>query len=190
MSETITNLQKAIEGETKAKKKYNLFSQKAKAEGYDNLAYLFRAISLAEQIHINNHRRAISISEKNDAVDERFEEIDITQISIDVKNTRLNLENVIKAEMDEFKKMYKNYIKTAEKENFDVAKLSFSLARKAEKQHAKAFKEYLKYLKKEKKILFKKIYICQICGNIEFDNPPENCPVCDHSQKFFKEINF
>ena len=83
--------------------------------------------------------------------------------------------------------MYKEFVKNAKKENSDVAELSFELARKAEKVHAGIFKDYIKYLDKNE-IPVKRIFVCQICGNVEFQKPPENCPVCDHSQEFFKEI--
>ncbi len=34
------------------------------------------------------------------------------------------------------------------------------------------------------------IYVCTICGNIEFAPLPDICPVCDHDKKFFKKISF
>jgi rubrerythrin len=189
MSNTVENLQKAIKGETEAKHKYNLFSQKAMTENLEDIAHLFKAVSFGEQIHIENHVKALEVLK-----DKEIGTIDQFNINIDntiqIEGTEINLKRSIQGEMDEFKNMYKDFVKIANKEDFDVAELSFTLARKAEKQHASAFKQYLKFLKKEKKIPFKRIYICQICGNIEFDDPPENCPVCDHSKKFFKEIKF
>jgi rubrerythrin len=86
--------------------------------------------------------------------------------------------------------MYKDFEKNASSEGKDVPELSFSLARDAEKVHADLFSKYLKNLKKGKNIKKQKIYVCQICGNVEFDEPPEICPVCDHSKEFYEEIRF
>ncbi|MFW9819068.1 MAG: rubredoxin-like domain-containing protein [Candidatus Thorarchaeota archaeon] len=42
-------------------------------------------------------------------------------------------------------------------------------------------------MEKKEIIEKQKIYVCQICGNVEFGAPPSVCPICDHSQKFFEE---
>jgi rubrerythrin len=84
--------------------------------------------------------------------------------------------------------MYKEFVKNSKKIGNNVAELSFTLAKKAEKIHVKIYSTYLKLLEKNKEIKFREIYICSICGNIEFDNPTPICTVCDHKQQFFKKL--
>ena len=84
--------------------------------------------------------------------------------------------------------MYKEFLKNSKKIGNDIAELTFSLARKAERIHAKICSKYLKLLENNKRIEFKEIYICSICGNIEFEPLPMICPICDHDQKFFMKL--
>ncbi|MHA1525826.1 MAG: rubredoxin-like domain-containing protein [Promethearchaeota archaeon] len=46
----------------------------------------------------------------------------------------------------------------------------------------------MKLLEKNKEFETVEIYVCTICGNIEFAPLPDICPVCDHDKKFFKKI--
>jgi rubrerythrin len=61
MSIVIENLKEALNGESKAKRKYELYAQKAKEENHPEIAHLFKAVSFAESIHIKNHLRALSV---------------------------------------------------------------------------------------------------------------------------------
>ncbi|MFX1567100.1 MAG: rubrerythrin family protein [Promethearchaeota archaeon] len=188
MSVVVENLKEAINGESIAKRKYELYAEKAKEENLPEIAHLFKAISSAEAIHIKNHVRALTVLAKSDVNLEEFVEVNEELLRSNVKNTISNLVDAINGETYETKKMYKNFIKNSKKEGTEVAELSFSLARKAEKVHAEIFSSYLKKLEKEEIIDNQKIFVCQICGNVEFGVPPSVCPICDHTQKFFKEI--
>lgn len=119
MSNTRENLRKAIKGETEARHKYNQFSQKAITENLETIAHLFKAISFAEQIHRENHIRALEVIK-----DKEIGPIDKMNIDIDntiqIEGTEMNLKRSIQGEMDEFNKMYKDFVKIADKEGFDV----------------------------------------------------------------------
>ncbi len=188
MSIVIDNLKEAINGENNAKIKYELFSENAIKESLNEVAHLFRATSFAESIHIKNHFKALSVITNST---NNFKEIGIPDqemLKNKVKDTLSNLQNAINGELYETKVMYKKFKKNAISQGNYIAELSFSLARDAERIHAKLFSLYLKLLKKGQSIKSKRIYVCQICGNIEFGNLPEKCPICDHNQTFFKEI--
>jgi len=190
MSIVIENLKEALNGESIAKRKYEMYAQKAKEENHPEIAHLFKAVSFAESIHIKNHLRALSVIQGSEIKLNDIVSVNEAELKQKVKDTALNLQDAIDGEIYETKKMYKQFEKNASSKGQDVAELSFSLARDAEKVHAELFSKYLKTLKKEKKIKKQKIYVCQICGNVEFNEPPEICPVCDHSKEFYKEINF
>ena len=53
------NLNVALNGERNAQAKYTAFAQKADQEGYGAVASLFRAAAAAEEIHGNNHEKAL-----------------------------------------------------------------------------------------------------------------------------------
>ena len=58
-AKTATNLQDAFNGESNATARYAAFSKKANEEGYKEIALLFKAASLAEKIHANNHKAVL-----------------------------------------------------------------------------------------------------------------------------------
>lgn len=187
MTAVIHNLKEAIIGESNAKRKYELYAEKAREENLPEVAHLFKAISAAEAIHNKNHIRALAVLTNADVNVEDFVEVNEVDLKNHVKDTNSNLIDAINGETYETKKMYKIFVKNSKKEGSEVAELSFSLARKAEKIHAKLFTEYLKLLENNKTIEKRKIFVCQICGNVEFEAPPSVCPICEHSQKFFRE---
>ncbi|MBY9007135.1 MAG: rubrerythrin family protein [Candidatus Lokiarchaeota archaeon] len=188
MSIVIDNLKEAINGEYNAKRKYKLFSEKAKNENLNKVAHVFKAISFAESIHIKNHLKALSIITKSSIEINPTEQIDDNILKGNINDTISNLEDAIKGENYESKIMYRKFVKNAANNEKNVAELSFSLARSAEKIHSKIYSNYLKDLKKKRHIVAEKIYVCKICGNVEFGEPPKKCPVCDHSSRFFLEI--
>ena len=51
----IENLKEAINGESNAKRKYELYAEQAMKENLPEVANLFKAVSQAENIHVKNH---------------------------------------------------------------------------------------------------------------------------------------
>jgi rubrerythrin len=56
---TAGNLRNAFCGESMAHMRYNIWSDRAGQEGFDNVARLFKAIASAETIHASNHFREL-----------------------------------------------------------------------------------------------------------------------------------
>ncbi len=189
MSLVADNLKEAINGESNAKRKYELFEEQAVKENLNEIALLFKAASYAESLHIKNHFKALSVITKATVNPEEFVKVDDNELKNHVQDTRANLQEAIDGETYEFKKMYKQFVKNAIKEGDLVSELTFRLAREAEKVHAKLYSNYLKQLEKNKEFEPVEIYVCTICGNIEFTPLPDICPVCDHDKKFFKKID-
>jgi len=59
MSKTEQNLKDAFAGESQANRKYLAFGEKAKREGYPQVAKLFRAAAEAETVHAHAHLRTL-----------------------------------------------------------------------------------------------------------------------------------
>jgi len=185
ISVVIENLNEAIIGESNAKRKYELFAEKALNEGFPEIAHLFKAISTAESIHIKNHLKAIEEITKKSVDLNAIVNIEENVLKKQVRNTRNNLIQAIAGETFEFKKMYKAFMKNAKKDDVYLAEFSFDLARKAEIVHSKLYIKFLQKLDKKEPFEEIDIYICRICGNVELKKKPKICPNCEHDQKFF-----
>lgn len=135
---TIDNLNSALKGETNANHKYELFAQKADEEGYKQIAKLFRAVSMAESIHRNNHKAVIlGLGGKPGIID-----YDLVKIG----STKDNLQTPIKGEAYEQDVMYPKFINKATVDKLPSAIKTFTYAQNAEKQHEKLFQEALNNL--------------------------------------------
>jgi rubrerythrin len=73
--------------------------------------------------------------------------------------------------------MYPPMLRQAEVEGHK-AKRMFAYAVKAEEVHAKLYQMALEAVQRGQDLAEAKIYICPICGDIEFGTPPESCPIC------------
>lgn len=150
---TMKNLQSAYQDEANAVHKYELYSNKAAQEGYDQVAKLFCAVSESEAIHMRNHRDAI---EKLGGTPEK-----IKYEKVSVNSTKMNLKLPITEESRESNDMYPEYIHEAKKENAPVAEKSFKYAEKSEAEHKMLFKEALHDLGKNKN---KDYYVSNVSG--------------------------
>jgi rubrerythrin len=75
MQTVIENLKHAINGESNAKRKYKLYSLKAREENLPEIAHMFEAISSSETIHIKNHIRALTVLTNSEVNNENFVEV-------------------------------------------------------------------------------------------------------------------
>jgi rubrerythrin len=155
MNNTTTNLKEAFAGESQANQKYLAFAKKAEKDGFRNIATLFRAAAEAERIHAEGHFGAMD----------------------GVKSTAENLEAAIAGETYEYTQMYPPMLKQAEAEGHK-AKRMFEYATKAEAVHARLYQMALDAARSGKDLPQDRIYLCPVCGDIEFGAPPESCPVC------------
>ena len=121
MITVVENLKEAIIGESTARKKYELFAEKATEENHPEIAHLFKAIGYAESFHIKNHIKALSkITNSQVDLNEIFK-LNEEEIKTQVSSTRDNLIQAIAGETFEFKKMYKSFRKNAKQEHTYLA---------------------------------------------------------------------
>ncbi len=156
MSQTITNLKEAFAGESQASQKYLAFARKAEKEGFKNVALLFRTAAQAERVHAEGHLGALD----------------------GIGSTAQNLQAAIDGETYEYTKMYPPMLKQAEADGHK-AKRMFEYAGKAEAVHAQLYKLALEAVQNGRDLPQDKIYVCPVCGHIEFGTPPATCPICN-----------
>ena len=155
MKTTTDNLKEAFAGESQASQKYLAFARKAEKDGFHNIATLFRTAAEAERIHAEGHFGAMD----------------------GIGSTVENLGAAIAGETYEFTQMYPPMIKQAEADGHK-AKRMFNYAAQAEAVHARLYQMALEAAQQGKDLPQDKIYLCPVCGDIEFGAPPETCPVC------------
>lgn len=163
---THDNLKEAFAGESQANRKYLAFAKKADADGFPQVAKLFRAAAEAETVHAHAHLRAMG----------------------GIKSTEQNLQEAVEGESYEFKSMYPPFLQEAQQENNKQAEISFKFALTVEEIHHDLYQKALTSVKASSDLPEKKIYICEVCGNTVYDEAPEKCPICNAPRAQFKEI--
>jgi rubrerythrin len=154
----------AFAGESQANRKYLAFAKKAEAEGFKQIARLFRAAAEAETVHAHNHLREAG----------------------GIKTTKENIAAAIGGETFEFQKMYPGMIEDAKAEDFKGAMKSFVYANEVEKIHADLFKKALAAMGSTPDADY---YVCQVCGNTVEGEAPDECPICRAKKQAFRKID-
>lgn len=177
-TETIENLNAAFRGESNANSRYTAFAQKADAEGYAQVAKLFRAAAAAEAIHRDTHKATIlKLGGAADA---------FALDAVTPGTTAENLQEAIKGESYERDTMYPAFLKVAKAENNHDAERSFHFAVSAEKEHAALYADALDQLGKNPSVGY---YVCPVCGNTTVGRPTdEKCPTCRKPTDKFVQI--
>ncbi len=160
------NLSAAFAGESQANRKYLAFAKKADADGFKQIAKLFRAAAEAETVHAHAHLRVMG----------------------GIGSTQENLEAAIAGEGYEVREMYPGFVAEAENEGNKAALASFRNALAVEKVHHALYTGALEAFKQGKDLKGERIWICPVCGNtVVGEKPPEKCAVCGvPGDKFFE----
>jgi rubrerythrin len=155
MPTTTENLATAFAGESQANRKYLAFARQAEKEGFPQVARLFRAAAEAETLHALAHLANMG----------------------GVGTTLQNLEKAVAGETYEFTEMYPPMVEQAKAEGHK-AKTMLDFANRAEKVHAGLFEQALAALRAGKDLAQLEVYLCPVCGHLEFGVPPDRCPIC------------
>lgn len=168
MSKTLDHLQAAFAGESQANRKYTAYAQKAEADGYPQIAKLFRAAAAGETVHALSEFKAKG----------------------GVKSTQENLQDAINGENYEVVTMYPEFLKDAEAENENQRAISaFRHALAVEKVHEAFYREALALLESGAKEEEYDYYVCPVCGYVEKRGAPDRCPVCGTPGAKFERIS-
>ena len=179
-TQTMKNLNAALNGERNAHAKYLAFAQKADEEGYGAVASLFRAAATAEQIHGTNHEKAMR---KLGGIP------DVKQETPTVQSTAENLQAAISGESHEQKSMYPEFILQARQDRSVPAIVTFEQAMRTEEEHAKFFEEALRDLDKLKGSGPRTYYVCTVCGYTTMDLNFEKCMNCFKPKDRYKPVS-
>ncbi len=158
-------LGEAFAGESQAHVKYLIFADKAREEGFSNVARLFEAIAFAEFVHARNHFEALgNLNETTDNL----------QVAIDGENWEVN-------------EMYPAYNAVAELQKESKAKKSIHYAIEAEKIHSALYTKAKQAVEEGRDIDIGELYICSVCGYTT-DSKVDRCPVCGAGSDRFKKF--
>lgn len=161
---TERNLAYAFAAESKASARNQAFALKAEQEGYPQIARLFRAVSDAESVHA---RRYLALMRG--------------KIGTTEQNLQAAFQHEIKANVEE----YAALIRQANEEEAKAPLTAFSQSRDVEAMHAQMYKRALNGMLEDRNPAY---YVCQVCGYVAEDDPPEKCPVCSAVRKKFKLV--
>ncbi|MBC8419826.1 MAG: rubrerythrin family protein [Desulfobacterales bacterium] len=161
---TERNLAYAFAAESKAAIRNEAFAKKADSEGYPQIARLFRAVSDAESVHA---RRYLLLMRG--------------KIGTTEENIETAFQNEIKANVEEYPRL----IKDASDEGKENVSKAFTLSRDVETRHAELYKKAMNDMLADRETEY---YVCQVCGYVNEDKAPDNCPVCGAVKGKFKLV--
>jgi rubrerythrin len=165
-SMTQDNLKAAFAGESQAHLRYAVFAEQAEREGLANVARLFRAASLSEQIHAASHLRSLG----------------------GIGKSAQNLETALCGEDFEIAEMYPAYVEVAQLQEEAGAKKSMERALAAEKVHSRLYGQARESAVGGKDVELGDMFVCEVCGFTMEGEVPERCPVCGALHTRFRKF--
>ena len=168
-TKTEQNLHTALSGESQAYLRYRWFESKAREDGYEEIARIFRETADNEKEHAEIWFRYLG----------------------GWSSTETNLDAAAGGEHFEWSTMYAEFEQTAKEEGFDVLAMLFAKVAAIEKQHEERYRHYWDDVKNAKCFTSDSAdtkWICLNCGHVvTAKEPPKICPVCSHEQGYFKK---
>lgn len=168
-SKTEANLRSAISGESQAAILYEFFAKRAKKDGFESIASIFRETADNEKAHAKIY-------------------LDLLDC---LHTTDKNLFAAAKAEKHENTKMYPEFARVAREEGFEAIAATFEMVGRIEAEHEKRFQK-LGYQVENGAVFSKGMeteWICTNCGHRHTGtDAPGICPVCKHPMAFFETI--
>jgi rubrerythrin len=133
--------------------RYMVFAEAADREGHPNAAKIFRAIAKAKMFHALSHLRAANFAD----------------------TTAENLQLAMEEETYDFKTAYPSMVQDAVDDDMLDARHSLEYGMSIGPVITKLISKAIGQPSDEKSGSY---YVCPICGNIEFGEPPAKCPFC------------
>ncbi len=166
---TYQNLQKAFEGEAVASTKYAIYGEKAREQGYEQIANIFDETSYNEREHCTIWMKILKGGE--------------------IPDTLTNLQDAYGGESFEWKSMYLSYAQEARREGYTQIAELFEGVANIEHHHDARYRKLANNILTDQVFCKrnKVVWICLNCGNLIYDEcAPECCPVCGYPKGFFQ----
>lgn len=181
-TQTEKNLLKSFAGESQAARKYEIFANVARKEGYEQIAAIFDETANHEKTHAKIFFEYL---------DGGMVEITASYPAGRIGDTIENLKKSAEGENEEWTQLYPEFAKTAEEEGFQKAANSFKVIAKVEEHHEKRYLELMERIKAGE--VFERTqkikWFCRKCGYVhESNKAPKQCPSCRHPQGYFEII--
>lgn len=176
------NLLASFAGESQARNRYTLFAQKAKEEGYEQIASIFRITADQELSHATQFFNLLEGG---------MVEIKAAYPAGVVADTKTNLREAAAGEREEWGELYSNFADVAEEEGFPKIALLYRNISKVEKMHEERYLKLLERLEKGEVFASEEPvrWYCRKCGYIvENKTAPKRCPVCGMDQGWFERF--
>jgi rubrerythrin len=181
-SQTEKNLLTAFAGESQARNRYTYAAEKAREEGFVQMALIFEETANQERAHA---KRLFKFLEGGEV------EIRAAYPAGVIGSTLENLKAAAAGEHYEQTEMYPNFAKTAKEEGFTQIAKAFEAIAVAEKQHEKRYTALAHNL--ESHHVFKRkertVWRCIECGYLhEGTEAPKACAACLSPQAHFEVL--
>ncbi len=182
-TKTEKNLLTAFVGESQARNRYAYFASKAKKEGYEQIAAIFRETADNEKEHAERFFKFLEGGEV---------EITAACPAGVIGDTKENLKSAAAGENYEHTKIYPEFAKVAEDEGFPEIAEVFREISVAERQHERRYLALLENIEKDRVFKREKVvrWKCRNCGYIhEGNEAPEKCPACAHPKSYYELLS-
>ncbi|MCM1519720.1 MAG: rubrerythrin family protein [Lachnoclostridium sp.] len=179
-TKTEHNLLAAFAGESQARTRYTLFAKKAKEEGYEQIARIFKITAEQELAHA---------TEFFNRLEGGVVEITAGYPAGVVGDTATNLREAAAGEREEWSDLYSNFAQTAEDEGFPQIAALFRNVAKVEVVHEDRYNRLLARLTAGQEFTTEDEteWQCMHCGYVhKGKSAPKKCPVCGFPQGFFE----
>ena len=171
-TKTEHNLLASFAGESQARSRYTLFAEKAKEEGYEQIAAIF--LETAEQ-ELSHAEQFFSLLEGG------VVNINAGYPAGVVADTMTNLREAAAGEREEWSDLYASFAKTAEEEGFTQIANLYKLIAKVEVEHEQRYLRLLDRLTNGQEFSTEEEteWQCMHCGYVhKGKSAPKRCPVC------------
>jgi rubrerythrin len=164
MAKTTDNLMKMFTSGSEAVVRYLAFAEAADKEGMANAAKIFRTLARAKMFHALSHFRAANATDTT------------------VENLKLALEE----ETYDYKNAYPPMVQDAVKDEALAARHSFEYGMSIGPIITKLIGKAISSPSADDSGTY---YICPVCGNIEYSQPPAKCPYCGVDANHFEAVS-
>ncbi len=179
-TQTEKHLLMSFAGESQARMRYTYFAEKAKEEGFEQIAAIFMETAEQEREHA---KRMFKWLEGG------MLEINACYPAGMIGTTAENLKAAAEGEHEEWSLDYPKFADTAAEEGFPAIAAMYRAIAVAEKAHEERYLALLKNV--EEYTVFKKdgkvYWQCRNCGYVvEASEAPKGCPACLFPQSYFE----